>query len=250
MTAAVAEPPGDRGAAIVVGVGSSAGLGASVARRFAREGLIVGVFGRTTERLEKVRSEIEAAGGRAVVLTGDATSPQDMERAFAAMATSGPLKVAVFNAGGNRPRAFLETDPAFFEEMWRVCCFAGHLFALEAAKLMLPGGGTILFTGASASLRGRAGFVAFAAAKAGLRAVAQSMARAFGPQGLHVAHIVIDGGIDGERIHRALPQLKAERGEDGLLGLEAIAESYWQLHVQHRSAWSHEIDLRPFREPF
>lgn len=236
--------------AIVVGVGASQGLGAAVARRFAREGRIVGLVGRTSARLSLIRDEIETAGGHAVVLEGDATKAADIDDAFAVMATKGPLTAAIFNAGGNRPRPFLETDAAFFEEMWRVGCFAGHLFGLAAARTMLPAGGTVLFTGASASLRGKAGFVGFAVAKAGLRAVAQSMAREFGPRGLHVAHIVIDGGINGDRVNQALPHLVAERGEDGLLGLDAIAETYWQLHRQHRSAWTHEVDLRPFCEPF
>lgn len=237
--------------AIVIGVRASEGLGAAVARRFAREGLSVFVMGRTQEKLAVVADEITASGGKAYVVVGDATLPADMARAFAAATSVGPLAAAVFNAGGNRPRPLLESDPAFFEEMWRVGCYAGHLFALEAARAMLPRGqGTVLFTGASASLRGRAGFAAFASAKAGLRALAQAMARELGPKGLHVAHLVIDGGIDGERVNTRFPNAKAERPPDGLLSLDAVADAYWQLHAQHRSAWTHELDLRPWCETF
>src|SRR5439155_19964121 len=138
-----------------------------------------------------------------------------------------------------------------FEAFWRVGCFGGFLVGREAARRLVPlGRGTILFTGASASLRGKPGFAHFAAAKAGLRAIAQSMAREYGPHGLHVAHVVIDGGIAGDRLLSRMPQLAAERGEDGLLGIDAIAETYWQLHRQHRSAWAHEVDLRPWKESF
>lgn len=237
--------------ALVVGVGASAGIGAAVARRFAREGLVVFVMGRTRDRLDDVVVEIEQAGGRARAIVGDATSPEEVANAFSACRAAGPIAAAVFNAGGNRPRALIESDPAFFEEMWRVGCFAGHLFALEAVKEMAPeSSGTVIFTGASASLRGRAGFEAFASAKAGLRAVAQSTAREYASKGLHIAHVVIDGGVDGERVNTRFPDAKAQRPSDGLLSLDAVAEAYWQLHVQHRSAWTHELDLRPWCETF
>src|SRR5262249_43129263 len=137
------------------------------------------------------------------------------------------------------------------EACWRVGCFAGFLVGREAARRLLPlARGTVIFTGASGSLRGKPGFVQFAAAKAGLRMVAQSMAREFGPQGLHVAHVVIDGGIDGDRLHAAWPQAASERGDDGLLDIDAIADTYLQIHRQHRSAWTQELDLRPYRESF
>lgn len=208
-------------------------------------------MGRTQSRLDAVVDEIEKLDGRAVAICGDATSPDAVRQAFDTCAKVGPIEAAVFNAGGNRPRPLLETDPAFFEEMWRVGCYAGHLFALEAARTMTAQGhGTILFTGASASLRGRAGFEAFASAKAGLRAVAQTMAREFGPKGIHVAHVIIDGGIDGERVNTRFPDAKSQRPPDGLLSLDAIAEVYWQTHIQHRSAWTHELDLRPWCEAF
>jgi NAD(P)-dependent dehydrogenase (short-subunit alcohol dehydrogenase family) len=138
-----------------------------------------------------------------------------------------------------------------FEDFWRIGCFGGFLVGREAARRLVPlGRGTVLFTGASGSLRGKPGFAQFAAAKAGLRMLAQSMAREFGPQGIHVAHVVIDGGINGERLRRSRPEMVEERGEDGLLGVDAIAETYWHLHRQARSAWAQEIDLRPYKESF
>lgn len=237
--------------AIVMGVGALEGLGAAVARRLAREGLAVTIVGRTLERLNMVAQAIEAAGGLVHSFIADATVPEQVAAAFSATAGTGKVAVAVFNAGGNRPRPLIETDPVFFEEMWRVGCFAGHLFALEAIRHMEPNGrGSVLFTGASASLRGKAGFAAFASAKAGLRAITQTMAREYGPKGLHVVHFVIDGGIDGERVNTRFPDAKAQRPADGLLNLTSIAETYWQTHLQHRSAWSHEVDLRPYCEQF
>jgi NAD(P)-dependent dehydrogenase (short-subunit alcohol dehydrogenase family) len=132
-----------------------------------------------------------------------------------------------------------------------VATFGGFLVGREAARRLAPSGkGTIIFTGATASLRGKSPFAAFASAKAGLRSLAQSIAREFGPLGIHVGHVVIDGGIDGEKLNTAVPHLKIERGADGLLNIDAIAEAYWHLHTQHRSAWTHELDLRPFKEPF
>ncbi|MBL0923980.1 MAG: SDR family NAD(P)-dependent oxidoreductase [Sphingomonadaceae bacterium] len=236
---------------LVIGVGASTGLGAAVARRMALAGLHVVVAGRTRDRLDQVVGEIGDAGGKSSAVVCDATSAEDVASAVAAAESIAPMSLAVFNAGGNRPRALLESDPAFFEEMWRVGCFAGHLFTLHAAPPMLArGSGTLIFTGASASLRGRAGFEAFASAKAGLRAIAQAAAREFGPKGVHVAHVVIDGAIDGERVNTRLPHYKDEKGPDGMLSLDAIAEAYWQIHLQHRSAWTHELDLRPWAEPF
>jgi NAD(P)-dependent dehydrogenase (short-subunit alcohol dehydrogenase family) len=157
----------------------------------------------------------------------------------------------VANAGNNRRIDFRALTAQDFEEFWRVGCFSGFLVGREAARRLVPlGRGTVIFTGASASLRGRPGFAHFSAAKAGLRMVAQSMAREYGPLGIHVAHVVVDGGIDGDRLRQAAPGLMAQRGEDGLLDIAAIAENYWYIHRQPRSAWTHEIDLRPFKESF
>ena len=139
----------------------------------------------------------------------------------------------------------------FFEDVWRVCCFGGFLAGREAARRMVPaGGGTLIFTGATASMRARPPFTAFASAKAALRALAHGMAREFGPQGLHVGHVIIDGVIDGDRVNERFPQLKERRGEDGMLSPDAIAAVYWDLHRQERNAWTLELDLRPYKESF
>ena len=168
----------------------------------------------------------------------------------AAEELGGPPELVVYNAGNNRFRPLLEMDDAFFEDLWRLCCFGGFLTGREAARRMLPAGGTLIFTGATASIRARPPFTAFASAKAALRALAHGMAREFGPRGLHVGHVIIDGGIDGAQLNRRFPQFKESRGEDGMLGIEAIADAYWHLHTQHRSAWTLELDLRPFKESF
>lgn len=235
----------------IVGVGASAGLGAALARRFARAGLVTAVTGRSTERLVAVAEGIEAAGGKVHAVSGDSSSPGDIQRMTSEVRSLGNLRVAVFNVGSAVRGTPSEVGPQQFEAAWRGSTYAGYIFAREAvAGLLSSGGGTLVFTGATASLRGRGAFVAFAAAKAGLRSVAQSLAREYGPRGVHVAHVVIDGGIDGERLRRSAPQRVAEAGADGLLQPDAIAENYWQLHLQQRSAWTHELDLRPFRESF
>src|SRR5882757_546805 len=238
-------PHTESGIAWIAGVGASAGLGAAVARRFAAAGLIVALTGRNTERLRAVTAEIVGAGGQAYALPGDVSSADDVRRLIAAVAALGPLRVAVFNAGNAVRGTPLELSPEQFESTWRGSTYAGFLFAREVLPgLIAAGGGSLLFTGATASLRGRGPFVAFASAKAGLRSIAQSAAREYGPQGVHVAHVVIDGGIDGERLRTNAPHRIAEAGAEGLLHPDAIAETYWQLHRQHRSAWTHELDLR------
>jgi NAD(P)-dependent dehydrogenase (short-subunit alcohol dehydrogenase family) len=236
--------------AIVIGVGASQGLGGALCRRFGREGLHVLVAGRTQEKLEAIAGEVRAAGGAATAVVADATQPGDVAKLFEAAQGVGEIALAAYNAGNNRMRPLLEMDDAFFEDTWRVACFGGFLFGREAARRMLPAGGTLIFTGATASLRARPPFTAFASAKAALRALAQGMAREFGPQGLHVGHVVIDGGIDGDQINRRIPQLKERLGPDGLLGIDAIADAYWWLHTQQRSAWTLELDLRPYKESF
>ncbi len=238
--------------AVVAGVGASRGLGAAVARRFAREGLRITVIGRSAEKLGTTLEELRKDGATAEAVIGDVTDQALVQRAVAqADAEDAPLEAAIFNAGGNWPKAFLEMDAAFLDGMWRVNALAGFFFAKAALEAMLPRQrGSLLFTGASASLRGRAKFGGFAQAKAALRALAQSAAREFGPQGIHVAHVVVDGAIDGDRINSFLPGLKAQRGADGLLDPDAIAENFWQLHCQTRSAWTHEIDVRPWVEPW
>jgi len=235
----------------VLGVGASQGLGGALCRRIAREGLHVLLGGRTQAKLDEIAAGIRASGGRATPVVADATQPGDVAKLFdAAQAAGGAPALVVYNAGNNRMRPLLEMDDAFFEEIWRLCCFGGFLTGREAARRMLPQGGTLIFTGATASLRARPPFTAFASAKAALRAVAHGMAREFGPQGLHVGHVIIDGMIDGDQLNQRFPELKARMGDDGMLGVDAIADAYWALHAQPRSAWTLELDLRPYKESF
>jgi NAD(P)-dependent dehydrogenase (short-subunit alcohol dehydrogenase family) len=241
--------------AVVVGVGAERGLGAALCRRFATEGHHVLVAGRSPDKIEQVARAIHANGGSAEPVPTDTTREEDVVRLFDRAMSPGaaldPVDLVAYNAGNNRKLDFRDLSAQLFEEFWRVGCFGGFLVGREAARRLVPlGRGTVLFTGASGSMRGKPGFAHFAAAKAGLRMIAQSMAREYGPLGIHVAHVVIDGGIDGDRLRRGRPQVIEERGEDGLLGIDAIAETYWHLYRQPRSAWAQEIDLRPYKEPF
>ncbi|MFT5039175.1 MAG: NAD(P)-dependent dehydrogenase (short-subunit alcohol dehydrogenase family) [Hyphomicrobiaceae bacterium] len=237
--------------AIIMGVGASRGLGATLCRRFGSAGLHVIVAGRTAAKIETVAAEIIAAGGKATAIATDTTDEAQVVELFNKARAIGELDLAIYNAGNNMPAEFLKMEAGFFEQCWRVACYGGFLFSREALRYMEPRGhGTLLFTGASASMRGRPFFAAFAAAKAGLRALAQSVAREFGPKGIHVAHLVIDGGIDGDRINKGLPDFAAAMGEDGLINLEGIADLYELLYKQSRGAWSHEIDVRTFKETF
>ena len=240
------------GAAVVVGVGAHQGTGAALARRFAREGLHTFVAGRTAEKIEAVAKDIRAAGFRATSVQADATKTQDVTRLLdQAIALGGPLEAVLYNAGNNQFSPLLDMDDAFFENLWRVCCFGGFLVGREAARRMVTQGrGSILFTGATASLRARPPFTAFASAKAALRAVAHGMAREFGPQGLHVGHVVIDGVIDGDTVNQRFPQIRERLGDDGMLAVDAIADAFWTLHTQAPSAWTLELDVRPFKETF
>lgn len=238
------------GAAIVFGVGPVAGVGGAVALRAARGGLPVYVAGRHPDKMADVVAAIEGAGGSAVALATDATKAEDVAAVFARVVADGRVpELVVFNVGGNWPMDFLSLTPEFLEAMWRQGPLAGLLVGQGAVRAMLPRGlGTILFTGASASMRGKPMFAAFASAKAGLRAIAQSMAREFGPQGLHIAHVVIDGVVDGERVRGFMPGFVEAKGADATLDPKAIAETYWSLHQQPRCAWTHELEVRPFAE--
>ncbi|MDC0706960.1 SDR family NAD(P)-dependent oxidoreductase [Stigmatella sp. ncwal1] len=241
--------------AVVIGVGAEHGLGAALCRRFAAEGYHVLIAGRTSAKLEQAARTIVAAGGSAEAWVTDTTREEDVvllfDRAMAPGEGREPVELVVFNAGNNQRIDFRELTAAQFEEFWRVGCFGGFLVGREAARRLVPlSRGTVIFTGASGSLRGKPGYAHFAAAKAGLRMISQSMAREYGPLGIHVAHVVIDGGIDGERLRKLAPQAIEARGEDGLLGIDAIADTYWQIHRQPRSAWTQEMDLRPFKESF
>ncbi|WP_047460667.1 SDR family NAD(P)-dependent oxidoreductase [Rhizobium rhizogenes] len=237
--------------AIIVGVGAEQGLGAALCRLLADKGYHVFIAGRTLDKIAKVADGINASGGSAEAIETDATDEAAVTRlfdhAFAPRNEIDPPDFIVFNAGINRPIGFRDVTAAEFEEFWRICCFGGFLVGREAARHLAPlGRGTVIFTGASASLRGKAGYAQFAAAKAGLRMISQSMAREFGPLGLHVAHTIIDGGIDGDRLRLRRPEVQT----DSLLNIDAIAETYWHIHRQHPSAWTQEIDLRPYKENF
>lgn len=243
----------NRPVAVVVGVGAENGIGGAVCRRFAREGYHVLVAGRTPAKIEQVVSGIVKAGGSAQAVPTDVTKEDQVialfDRAMNPGAGFEPADVVVFNAGNNAFLDFQTLSAAQFEEFWRVGCFAGFLVGREAARRLTPlGRGTVIFTGASGSLRGKPGFAHFASAKAGLRMIAQSMARELGPKGIHVAHVVIDGGVDGDRLRGAFPAMVERLGSEGLLGVDGIAENYWTLHRQHRSAWTQELDLRPHKE--
>ena len=239
--------------AVVVGVGAEAGLGAALCKRFAREGHHVFIAGRTQPRVDALADTIKADGGRATAVTTDTTREDEIIRLFDAAERdgNGVLDLVVYNAGNNLLTPILELTAGVFEQMWRGACLGGFLVGREAGRRMLPRGhGTLLFSGATASVKGRPPFTAFASAKAGLRSLAQTMARDWGPQGLHVAHVVIDGGINGELLNTRAPEFAKQKGEDGLLDLDAIADTYWHLYCQHKTAWSHEVDLRPYKEPF
>ncbi len=229
--------------AVIIGVGTEKGLGAQLAKRFASEGLHVFVASRTQSRLDALTVEIEQAGGKATAVCADATIEEQVIKLFE-KAGSG-LDLAIYNTGNNYPGQIIDMDAEYFKKSWKSCCFGGFLFGREAVRHMVKSGrGTLLFTGASASLRGRANFGAFNSAKAGLRALAQAMAKEYGPKGIHVGHVVIDGAIAGDKIMRRLPELAKKLGEDGMINLEGIVESYVHLCRQSAGAWTFELDLR------
>ena len=235
---------------LVVGAGDA--TGGAIARRFARGGYTVCATRRQVEKLQPLVAAIQAEGGQAHAFGTDARD----EAATVAMVQAierdiGPIEVAVFNIGANVRFGITDTTERVYRKVWEMGALAGFLMGREAARVMLPRGcGTILFTGATASLRGAAGFSAFSGAKFALRSLAQSMARELGPQGLHVAHVVIDGAIDTAFIAQNFPQRYALKDQDGILNPDHIAETYWQLHQQPRSSWTHELDLRPWMETF
>lgn len=235
-------------AIIVIGAGDA--LGGAIARRFAGEGYAAVIVRRHADQLEPLAAAIRDAGGEAHPFGVDARQEDQMVALFERVeAGIAPIEVCVFNIGANVRFPIAETTARVFLKVWEMACFAGFLAGREAAKAMTPRGrGTILFTGATASVRGREGFAAFAAAKHGLRAVAQSMARELGPKGVHVAHTIIDGAIDTAWIAENFPERHALKSQDGILNPEHIADAYWALHVQPRDAWTHELDLRPWME--
>ena len=231
-------------------IGAGDATGSAVARRFAKVGYTICVARRTEAALKPLVDQITAQGGRALAFGLDARREDEVVNFFQHIeANIGPIEVLVFNVGGNVRFPVLETTAQKYFKVWEMCALAGFLAGREAARAMLPRGrGTILFTGATASVRGSNGFAAFAGGKAALRALAQSMAREFGPQGLHVAHVIIDGLIDTAFARTNFAQRVDELGPDGILNPDHIAEAYWWLHSQPRDAWTFELDLRPSAE--
>jgi len=237
--------------AVIIGVGPEKGLGACLGKYAAREGLHVFLAGRTPEKLLDVCSAIEAEGGRASPFQADTTNEKQVAALIREAEATGPVDLAIYNAGNNYHGDFLGMSVEFFEKAWRVGTLGGFIFAREALKVMSPREkGTLIFTGASASMRGKPYFAAFTAAKAGLRALSQSLAREFQPKGIHVAHVVIDGGIEGDKILKNFPDFAERVGKGGLIGLDGIAETYMHLYRQPKNAWTHEMDLRTFKEAF
>lgn len=236
--------------AVVIGAGDA--TGGAIARRFAREGYTLCVTRRHADQLEPLVADIRTAGGHAHPFGCDARIEEQMVELFAHIERDiGPIEVVVFNIGANVRFSITETTERVYRKVWEMAALAGFLTGREAAKAMLPRHkGTIIFTGATASLRGGVGFSAFASAKFALRALAQSMARELGPQGIHVAHPIIDGAIDTAFIRDTFPERYALKEQDGILNPEHIAEQYWQLHCQPRDSWTHELDLRPWMETF
>jgi NAD(P)-dependent dehydrogenase (short-subunit alcohol dehydrogenase family) len=239
------------GVALLVGAGDA--IGAAVARRFAAGGYRVCIARRDTEKSLSIVREITGSGGVARAIGTDVRSEQAVQALFAEIeAELGPVEICLFNAGANVKVPLIDTDARLFFKAWELACYAGFLTGREAARYMVPRGrGTILFTGATASLRGGAGFAAFAAAKFGLRALAQSIARELALKNIHVAHLIIDGAIDSAAIHRRLSAADGtmpERPPDSLIRTSSVAEAYWALHNQSRDGWTHELDIRPYVE--
>jgi NAD(P)-dependent dehydrogenase (short-subunit alcohol dehydrogenase family) len=239
------------GVALLVGAGDA--IGAAVARRFAAGGYRVCVARRDAEKSRSLVQEIVASGGVARTVGTDVRNEEAVQALFAQVeAELGPVEFCLFNAGANVKTPLIETTGRLFFRAWELACYGGFLTGREAARHMVPRGrGTILFTGATASLRGGAGYAAFAAAKFGLRGLAQSMARELMPKNIHVAHLIIDGAIDSEAIHRRLSAATGTMPDlppDGLIRTSSVAEAYWALHNQSRDGWTHELDIRPYSE--
>ena len=240
--------------ASVAVIGAGDFIGSAIARRFAAEGYLVFAGRRNGDKLEALRQEIEAAGGRIVPRSLDARDEDQVTAFFAEAENAAPLEVCIFNVGANVNFPFLETTSRVFRKVWEMACFAGFVAGREAARHMVPRGtGSIFFTGATAGLRGGSGYAAFASAKFGLRAVAQAAARELGPQGIHVAHLVIDAGVDTAWVRDRLRERDGDAAvaalEPGrLMRPEAVAEAYWALHRQPRDAWTFEQEIRPFGE--
>jgi len=235
---------------VVLVVGAGDATGGAIAKRFAQEGFVACVTRRSADKLQPLVDAINAVGGEAHGFACDARKEEDVIALVEQIESQiGPIEAFVFNIGANVPCSILEETARKYFKIWEMACFSGFLNAREVAKRMAKRQrGTILFTGATAGMRGAAGFAAFAGAKHGIRALAQSMARELGPMNIHVAHVVVDGAIDTDFIRDTFPEKYATKDQDGILNPEHIAENYWYLHSQPRDAWTFELDLRPWSE--
>jgi short-subunit dehydrogenase len=235
-------------AALVIGAGDA--TGGAIAKRFAREGLIACVTRRSADRLPPLVDAIREAGGSAYGFASDARKEEDVVKLIEDIERDiAPIEAMIFNIGANVPCSILDESAKKYFKIWEMACFSAFLVGREVARRMVARGrGTIIFTGATASLRGSANFAAFAGAKHALRALAQSMARELAPMNIHVAHVVIDGAIDTDFIRETFPDRYALKDQDGILNPDHIADNYWHLHQQPRDAWTHELDLRPWSE--
>ena len=244
------EPSNDPTAKVALVIGAGDATGGAIAARFAREGYVACLTRRSVDKLQPMLDEIRAAGGEAFGYGSDARKEEDVAALVGTIERAhGPIEVMVFNIGANVPSSILDETARRYFKVWEMACFAGFLNGREVAKRMVTRGrGTILFTGATASLRGSARFAAFSGAKHALRALAQSMARELGPLNIHVAHVVVDGAIDTAFIRDTFPDRYALKERDGILDPHHIADNYWYLHSQPRDAWTFELDLRPYME--
>jgi len=245
-------PPPKGSLAWVVGVGAIAGTGGAVARRLARGGMRVALTGRTLAKLEALAKRIGEEGGESLIAPADVSTEEGMRPALDIVRAEGPLHVVVYNAGGSQWRSSpLEMETAFFEEVWRINCLGAFMVARESTRLMLQrGGGVLLFTGSISGVQARPKLAAYASAKFGQRAVAEAFAREYGPKNIHVANMLIHGPIDGDRFNTAWPDAAGRRPIDNMIKVEHIAEVYWQVLIQSRDAWTQELILRPYCEPF
>ncbi len=234
--------------ALVIGAGDA--TGGEIAKRFARGGYIACMTRRSADKLQPLIDEIQQAGGQAYGFASDARKEEQVIELIEQIETTiGPIEVMVFNIGANVPCSILEETARKYFKIWEMACFGAFLTGREVAKRMVTRErGTIIFTGATAGMRGAAGFAAFSGAKHALRALAQSMARELGPRNIHVAHVVVDGAIDTDFIQQTFPELYAKKDQDGILNPAHIAENYWHLSQQPRDTWTHELDLRPWME--
>ncbi len=234
---------------VILGAGTHDGIGGALARRFAQKGLHIVITGRTQAKLLKIENSIESEDCSIETREVDVTSESDQNELFNHLQRLGEITAVLYNAGNNALIPFEDLSSTQFEDFWRVNCLGGFLTAQRAMPLLrAQGHGSIIFTGASGSLRGKANFAHFASSKGALRNLAQSLAREYGPHGVHVAHVIIDGLVDGDTAKSRFPEYLESLGNKGALSPDAIADAYWFIHSQTRTAWTHELDLRPFKE--